>query len=126
VDALTVWSVQWEYTEEITGDMACTVINARVNSNAIVILPHWTDPQTAPYAYIQRWREYMEGISRHEANHVRLLQENVGRITEAILRSDCADAERAAQTAYNEIVEIEDDYDRETEHGRLEGIQFPI
>ena len=124
-DAVTEWNMAWQFEKVTTGDGTCSTRNPKVTYTIKVIFPRWADPQRAPYALLKGWQDYINGIARHEQHHVNIVLENAGQVEQAILQAGCGNAEDAAQKAYDEIVLLQEQYDRETDNGRLEGIVFP-
>ena len=124
-DAATEWSMRWTYSESTASDGTCTIQDPQVTYSITVVFPRWRDPQRAPYALLQGWQDYLNGIARHEQHHVDIVVENADRVKQAIIQAGCGKAKDAAQQAYEEIVFLQNQYDKETDHGRLEGIFFP-
>ena len=72
------------------------------------------------------WDRYFAALQAHEVNHARIAQLGAERY-QAALRSapDCQAARAAAAQVNADVSAASAEYDRLTEHGRLEGASFP-
>lgn len=123
VDALAEWRINWRWL--VGGPGGCDLAAAETRFEATVRLPRLVEAPGLSQSLTMRWNQFLTGLTRHEANHIRNAWLASGEVLSAIQASDCANAEAAAQAAIAEIGKRDIEYDRVSKHGRLEGVVFP-
>lgn len=134
-DLLFAWTdVSTEYRTRMVGDReGCRVTGVRVEVRIAVTLPRWTPPPDAPLALRRQWNRYEAAIRRHEEGHVLRARTTARRLRDAIsdLTAEDCDALKRRGTAVGEEILAwgraeQDRYDRETGHGRTQGVRWTI
>jgi hypothetical protein len=74
---------------------------------------------------IRNWNEYIDCLVEHEKGHIQNVIEQSVQVKNAILRSNCDNAEGAAQAVITAIRLQDSVYDKETDHGATQGARFP-
>lgn len=122
-DAYTQWAFDWQ----IPGDPAgpCRLDQAKVTLEITVGLPRLADTETVPPELLQRWKRYRTALEAHEAGHARNALLGRKAVLAAIRSADCATADWAADDALVALDALNEDYDRLTQHGAIEGAYFP-
>jgi len=90
-----------------------------------VILPDLVSRDSLSLRDKERWDRYISALVAQEKHHVALAVEGAERI-EAAMRGapDCDAAIAAGAQANLELQAAQDEFDRRTNHGALEGVQF--
>ncbi len=78
-----------------------------------------------PPELLRRWKRYRAALEAHEANHARNAVLGRKAVLAAIREAECATADWAADDALAELDYLDEDYDRLTRHGAIEGAFFP-
>jgi predicted secreted Zn-dependent protease len=117
----------WRYSVRLTSSNGrCDPATAEVNHAISIILPDLQNPDRLRRQDRQAWDRYFAALQDHEVNHARIAQ--LGAQQYQIAMRSAADCE-AARTAGAEVAAAVSaasvEYDRRTEHGRLEGATFP-
>lgn len=131
-DAHTDWYVKWGYRYRPTAT-GCEFISVDVSVTGTILLPRWSHTDRASSALVQKWDRYLAALRLHEEGHYDHGADAAKEI-EALAKSfhDSGDC-KAMVAAFNEqarsIIEkynaLDVAYDRETDHGRAQGAQFP-
>jgi predicted secreted Zn-dependent protease len=131
-DAITSWFVRWRYAT--AGSSAgCAVKSFNVFLDITMTLPHWTNEADAAPQLVQRWRGYYAALLTHEEGHKAIASGAEAAIREAGAKlpaqPGCSELAKAIESVTGEILERyrqrEQEYDRETDHGRTQGARFP-
>ncbi len=122
-DAHTEWTFSWGWPGRGTTD--CDLSRAFVLYRITVTLPHWTPPEDAPEALLQKWEKYMQALMAHEKGHVDNVVAHYTAVVAAIKKADCATAEENARAVLDQIRQQEEFYDAVTSHGLSRGALFP-
>ena len=96
-----------------------------VSVSAVVRLPCWRPPPSAPRELAARWESYVDALRRHEDGHVAIARA-AGEAVAARLLALPAHAppevfQRAAAQAVAELRAVERTYDMDTRHGAAQG-----
>ncbi|NEO85826.1 MAG: DUF922 domain-containing Zn-dependent protease [Spirulina sp. SIO3F2] len=132
-DAYARWWVRWNY-QYLSQGSSCQIASNSLNVvlTGEIIMPEWDAPPTADPQLVQRWQQYITLLRAHEDQHIQHGREATQRIQEALpnlMASTCEQLEVLADEQGEAIIaqqaQKDKDYDAATDHGRLEGIQFP-
>ncbi|HST37292.1 MAG TPA: DUF922 domain-containing protein [Allosphingosinicella sp.] len=123
VDALANWYMRWSWPAGPSG--GCDLARARIQFSARVTMPRLLNERLVPAPVLARWRAYLDALERHEDGHVRYAFDHMGEVLAAIRASSCARANDDARAVIQRIGRHDIDYDRETDHGTLQGARFP-
>jgi len=124
----TRWDIQWKLSPGQQG-ASCAMKEVVVAVGIAQTLPRWRGESKGAAALKARWREFSNALHRHLERHkqnamkaAREIEAAVGSVKPA---SNCEDLEAAANAAAQAIVakyqQLDEQYDRQTEHGRNEG-----
>lgn len=131
-DAHTEWNIKWNYRYRPTAS-GCELADVTVSLSGTILLPRWVDANGASDALVQKWDRYVAALRLHEDGHY-AHGEGAAQEIEALAKSfhgsgDCPamtsefkDQVRAIIAKYKAL-DVE--YDRETDHGRAQGAEFP-
>lgn len=131
-DAVTSWHVRWRYTTD--GSFGgCAVRSFDVSLDIAMTFPRWTNESQGAPALVQYWRAYLSALGTHEEGHKAIGRGAAADIRDAGARvppqSKCSELAAAIDKTTAEILgryrQRERDYDRETRHGRTQGVRFP-
>jgi len=95
-------------------------------------LPHWVQPPGAVTpALAAQWQRYLAALRAHENGHVDLVRrtfEATRAALAAVTASSCAALDAEVRGRYDAMVRegrrVNEEYDRQTEHGRTQGATF--
>lgn len=126
--ARSEWSIRWEWPLTPVGPQ----LQAATSSTEIrLILPYLKNQASVPQALRDEWAEYLNRLIIHELRHAQYPMVSGPQVASAI-RSAAgstgltpAQAHQAAEKILSRIRARDRRYDRETEHGKLEGVVFP-
>ncbi len=122
------WDVQWKFKREQTG-ATCGIKEVAVAVGIAQTLPRWRGEPNGAAALKKRWQEFVVALKRHEDGHKEHGLAAAREIEAALLAakpaSNCEDLSIAANSAAEGIVKkykkLDEDYDRQTDHGRRQG-----
>jgi len=125
----TRWHVSWTYDASAQQD-GCVIDKVDTEVSGTITLPEWTDASTADGALRARWLRYSQVLREHEEGHFRFAQAAAADIRRQLggfsSGQDCKamykEANRLAQQILREHQQRERAYDRETQHGRTQGL----
>ncbi len=126
------WNVSWRYL--CRSDMTnCWITSVQTTVRIKFTLPKWIDRSEAPEELRQKWDKYITALERHERRHRDIAVETAFQVERAIagmkLRGGCDGLKREANALGHRLVDNckkrQSDYDARTNHGKLEGAQFP-
>jgi len=123
VDARSDTSIGWQLQGDGRG--GCDLENVRITFTASVILPRLIVEEIVPAPLRARWHAFAAALAEHEAGHLRAEYESVAAIKAAIAAGTCEGADDAAHAVIEATHRRVAEYDRITEHGRLQGAIFP-
>ena len=122
-DAFTHWQVSWSWSGD--GHGRCDLSTVRVDFHVEVTLPALEHPERLPADVLQRWNAYLSALRRHEAGHARHAYDGVEGIRQAVSQGDCAHSHDRGRAVVQRQNQFDIDYDRDTQHGILQGTILP-
>ncbi len=122
-DAVTEWYIFWDWPG--FGSDGCSLNEAVVSYKVKIIFPHWMPPAGAPNNLLVKWFNYTYKLANHEKGHVDHLVANYQSVLDAIKGATCGSADTAAKAALELLRAFDLEYDRQTEHGAIQGARFP-
>jgi predicted secreted Zn-dependent protease len=124
------WDISYQYTTVPSGNM-CRFDSVRLSVKGEILMPKWTDEDSAPPTLRQRWQEYYAALQQHEEGHVQLGNELAVLVQEKFLGYGdmaCGQAKAIAQSEfdrlYNNMKNRDKEYDQRTQHGATQGARF--
>lgn len=112
---------------------SCRMTRVDVVVEITVTLPRWTPPSGTPVALRHRWNRFRSRLEAHEAGHVRIARRGGVRLLrelEDLRRDGCDGMEEAARTRADALLaRVHEDhlrYDRDTGHGRTQGVVWEV
>lgn len=131
-DAHTDWYIKWNYRYRPTAS-GCKFTSVDVSLTGTIELPRWVPPHNASNVLVQKWNRYLAALRIHENGHY-AHGASAAQEMETLAKSlhgfgDC----RAMVSEFNDRAHaiirkynlLDAAYDRETDHGRTQGAQFP-
>ena len=122
-DARTDWYISWNWPGY--GESECDLSLTSVRHDIKVTLPFWTPPAETEPSLIDHWNHYMNSLALHEQGHVDIIVNHYLTVRDAIQAATCETAEQAAQEAISELRKLNEEYDTQTEHGKMQDAVFP-
>ena len=131
-DAVTTWTVKWSY-EFDTSHERCTIASVRTTVDMRYQMPRWQDRGEITKSLQGRWDEYYAALQLHEEGHKEIAIQAANEIEEKVAKLDwqrsCGELEEEINKLANGIIESyrakDTAYDEQTNHGRLQGAEFP-
>ncbi len=135
--ARTNWHIRWRFKhglEEGTQEdnTACVVRDVQVDLDVRMTLPQWEVPPNAPPRLVRQWERYKEALRHHENAHrdhgffaARHTYRAIKNLRSASCETMQEKAEQIAARIRERYVRAGRRYDRETNHGRTEGVVWP-
>jgi predicted secreted Zn-dependent protease len=131
----TDWSVRWRVARVAAG-AGVRAGSPIVDVRATVTTPAWRPPANAAPELAAAFARYEAAVRAHEDRHVAIaacageeLLAELDALGEFGEFGDAAALDREVELRARAVLEraraVETAYDRETEHGRLEGVVFP-
>jgi predicted secreted Zn-dependent protease len=127
---LASWNVVYQYTTRITGN-ACRFDSIKLIVKGEILMPKWTDEDTAPPALRQRWADYYSALQQHEEGHLQHGNELASLVQEKFLGYGdfaCDQANTVAKSEfdklYTNLKNRDKEYDMRTQHGATQGARF--
>jgi len=130
--ARTTWSLTWDGEwAPATGDSLCAVTTSRVRLESRMALPRWRPSPGTSGGLSTDWSRFVRNLVGHENGHLatavaaaREVEEGLGR-----LRGPCDAMHERARAAIDSIVAgfrlVDEEYDRRTGFGALQGAVWP-
>ncbi|MES2904753.1 MAG: DUF922 domain-containing protein [Pseudomonadota bacterium] len=100
--ASTDWAIRAEFDRTNT-DGQCRVTAARAGFTATADLPRLADDAKADKPLRERWQSYVGRIEQNSIATLVFVYENLGRIEQAMLSSDCETAKSVAAAAIEQL-----------------------
>ncbi len=130
-DAYTRWYVRWQFHYRWDGQV-CRISQLQISTDITYTLPHWQNQSHASPALQQHWQHYYQALKRHEeghANHGKAATQEIWQRLSSLTQPTCNQMDivtnRTAQAIVNRYAQKDQDYDRQTDHGRTQGAVFP-
>lgn len=128
--AFAAWNITWTYTPVSLPDR-CWATNVKIEVTARITFPRHRHVNRMDEEMRRKWDGMMAALYRHEKQHVQHGIEAATKIDAQIptLReADCEALRRKADAVARGLIregaDLDDRYDAETDHGRLEGTWF--
>jgi predicted secreted Zn-dependent protease len=125
--AATEWTVEWRWKQGAKGDVDADSIS--LSCRATMLLPRYVPEGEESQEVAAKWLDFARRLERHEYNHLEHVRRIAPEIRDRILRADRrsgglspAQANRIAHRVVREMRSLDEAYDRETNHGRTEGV----
>ena len=123
-DAVTRWSYQANWRR--SGPDQCLAGTAEVTVAVKIILPDLISRDRLSTREKAAWDGYFQRLVAHELNHGRIAALGSQRMQAALREAtSCAEMETTRERMGTEIRDGNREYDRTSEHGRLEGAVYP-
>lgn len=113
--AHTAWHMRVGWQESRRGS-TCRVSDPMASLSIVVVLPRLVTREVTSQA-IGYWRRTMRGLEIHEAGHARIAYEHRGDFARAGEGAGCREIRSIAARVQARIEKIQQDYDRDTNHG---------
>ena len=127
------WHIEWLTCLEphATG---CRIGGISSTVHVTYTLPRWADREAAPGPLRSRWDRYAENLAEHERGHGRIALEVASLIEDEVVGlsdgSGCdgvnAEANRRVEQVMRRGEVMQNEYDRSTGHGTVQGAVFPF
>lgn len=128
-DAYTEWHIYWNWP--VNGHVP-DIQNVKVTSSIIVHLPEWQCDLPPSDPARRSWEKYMAALRKHEAGHAYQALYHKGQIELALKEAAESDpdltakqANRIAHRIIRKAQQTDEEYDRITVHGALQGAKWP-
>lgn len=130
-EAMHTWKMHRTFGVSEQGDR-CVLSQPKIIVETRITLPQWQPPRTASVNLVSSWNKYTTALKTHEDGH-QAISLAAGREVERILSSfpsypTCAELRLAAKAAVSAVLEhtsqAQQDYDRKTQHGLVQGASY--
>ena len=130
--ARTTWSLTWDGEwAPATGDSVCAMTTSKVRLESRMALPRWRPSPGTSGGLSTDWSKFMRSLIGHENGHLetavvaaRAVEQDLGRLS-----APCDAMRDRAQAAMDSIVAsfrlVDEEYDRRTGFGALQGAVWP-
>ena len=127
------WHIDWQPCLQPMG-MLCRIGGVSSNVHVTYTLPGWVDRAIAGHRIGTRWDSYGTNLLAHEKGHGRIAlkvahmieREVTGLVDLRGCEAVKAEAARIVTRIMREGEAMQNDYDRVTGHGNLQGARFPF
>ena len=126
----TRWQVRWKY-QATAGGSNCRIRNVETQVAGTITLPEWTDASSADDDLLNRWQNYSRILREHEEGHYQFALDAAASIRQQLTElppQPCSllneRANRLGMSLVDEQRQREIAYDRDTNHGRLNGLKL--
>lgn len=128
----TDWSIEWQTCLKRLPE-ECRIAGVELTVNVAYTLPRWADRDWSTRDVRQRWDRYALTLADHERGHGQIAlqvaslieKELVGRSAGSCAALDFETSNRVS-VLMRQGEAMQNDYDRSTEHGVLQGASFPF
>lgn len=128
----TASRVRWTYSHRMSGG-GCVIGDVETEATITYHLPNWVDSSGAVAELVNRWRQFIAALERHERGHGGFAADAALDVERAIAGlgsfATCDELELTVDETGFRILgryaEFDAAYDRQTDHGRTQGAQFP-
>ena len=129
--AATHWAYDWDVDCRHTS-AGVVPVDVQVSLDVRYNLPHWENQAAADAALSANWRSCFTAIRIHEdqhgliaIRHAEILRHRLSALPPCASCQDLKAKARAIwQTLYNEVKQQQEEFDRNSQHGRLTGIRL--
>lgn len=130
--ARTTWSLTWNGEwAPAPGDSVCAVTASKVSLESRMALPRWRASPGTSGGLSTDWSRFVRNLVGHENGHLATAVAAAGAVEASLerLRGPCDAMRDRAQAAMDSIVAsfrlVDEDYDRKTGFGALQGAVWP-
>ena len=120
VDALTRWRVGWSLRSNASG--GC---DAEIQFETSITLPRLRDDSAFSDEEKLAWDRYLWALIDHEYGHVAIAYDALPALQYALESGPCETANERGQIVVDDTNWLQIQFDRDTRHGQLTGVQFP-
>lgn len=126
-------ALRWHAEYTTPGAGGCRMARLAIQAVTRTTLPHWTPSPRAPAALRRKWQAFIAAGRVHEKGHhdnaVRAARET-GEALRGLRAEDCPALTREAQRQVDAIEQrykaINEEYDRQTGHGKTQGAWWTV
>lgn len=122
------WEVWWDFPS-VNGQF--DFMRTYTSYKLALIIPEWRAGPDAEPGLASRWAEYSSKLLAHEMQHVKHLEMHIDLIAPAIAEAarrnpslTRAEANEIGHSILSRIRKLDREYDRETDHGKKEGVSL--
>ena len=131
-DAYTDWYITWSYPYDQTAH-GCSVGEIEVEVEVNFEFPEWNVPVNVSQDLITQWGDFLRALQKHEDGHYEIAIDAACEILQGIYSlpsyPSCLNLDEAVEIKTEQILDVyrerEKDYDRDTDHGKSQGVSFP-
>jgi predicted secreted Zn-dependent protease len=91
---------------------SCRIRDAHVTTSYVVYIPRWSDPSRVPKRLLDWWRRIIVFIADHEAGHVRIGRDYIGRLNQRLVGKPCTDMASIIRSWASQHAAAQEAYDR--------------
>lgn len=91
---------------------ACRITDSDVRARFTIHFPRWTAPDRVPKRLLAWWRDVVDFIRDHEAQHVAISREAVDALNEDLDGADCDEASDVIQRWARDLTRAQEAFDR--------------
>jgi predicted secreted Zn-dependent protease len=124
-----IWTGQWAPAHD---DTLCAVTASSVQLESRMALPRWRPSPGASAGLATDWSGFLRNLTGHENGHLVTAVAAAREVDAELkgLRGDCGTMETAARAKIDSVVATfrvaDEDYDRRTGYGALQGAVWPL
>jgi predicted secreted Zn-dependent protease len=130
--ARTTWSLTWDGEwAPATGDSLCAVTTSKVRLESRMALPRWRPSPGTSGGLSTDWSRFVRNLVGHENGHLATAVTAAREVEQGLghLRGPCDAMQERAKAAMDSIVAtfrlVDEEYDRRTGFGALQGAVWP-
>lgn len=127
-DAQVEWKIWWSWP---TVNHTAAFQKVEVDHQIVLTIPNWRDRSNADGLVKKRWDEFFNRLLSHELQHVTHVLSNLEQIKTSIIKASANNpaltpfqANKIGHRILRRIQHLDFEYDKRTQHGRLEGIDL--
>jgi predicted secreted Zn-dependent protease len=101
----------------------------RLSPSYRIVMPVWRNYRDQPQNVRDDWDQMYRALRAHEDGHRQIFEREVTRLEKelrSLNRNRTADVERRIAEALAVLQRLQDEFDRETEHGAARGVELTI
>jgi len=124
------WKLSYRFRSQ-AGPGGCAVSSIETDLDLQMTLPRWTPPAGVSGDLASRWDRYVAALRLHEEGHLdhgRGAEKAFRAAASAATAADCGSLDRALRERFSQLIADyqgrDREYDRRTEHGKLQGAFF--
>ncbi|WDE01070.1 DUF922 domain-containing Zn-dependent protease [Thalassomonas actiniarum] len=130
-DGRTLWQVAWQYYRK-KSDNLCHITRNEITLKVLYTMPAIAPKFTVKPKVRDAFDSYYQALLNHEKGHKKIGIQAASAIEQALLNfksfSHCQGLDTAVNKAITAIINNhhrqDEDYDRQTEHGKLQGVSI--